>query len=75
MSDFFKLDEEITSQHHKIYMSALLPLLICGIRAAHVSDSDDNVHELISYVKSFIIKMSDGRVPLTALDVSVLILL
>lgn len=75
MSDFFKLDEEITTQHHKVYTSALLPMLICGIKAAHVSDSAENVQALTGYLKKFITKMSDGRVPMAALDVSILILL
>jgi len=73
MSEFFKLDSEITSQHYKVYTSVLLPMLLCGVKAAFSSQSA--VSNLIDCLRKFIVTMSEGSVPLQSLELSVQILM
>ncbi|XP_067935732.1 RAB11-binding protein RELCH homolog isoform X2 [Watersipora subatra] len=72
-NELFKYEDRITSHHHKVYTSALLPMLICGVKAAFYESA--SITELISCLHKLIISMAEGEVPMQALDMSLTLLL
>lgn len=70
--DLFKLNcDEISAQHHKIYTSSLLPVLL----ASGVIPSTNNSTQIIDYISKLVKLMSSSRVPTPGLHLSIQILL
>jgi len=59
------MSADITPQHHKIYTSALLPVLVSGVMASKPSADTSSI--VCDYMKRCAIFMSKHRVPLSAL--------